>query len=166
MPSAFYVFRDCVPEGNIDVVNIRPGEILSRAWSFRVNQPPDFGPLDAPRLLQNSPNGVFDSRSIARGYDGRLFDESGRLLATVNQWQVQINVRTVDHQPAGYKMVWAIPISHTVTLTFTEVLVNDALILGKILDTFREVNPEQGGYVPDAVLNFQGKIQGRAPADR
>lgn len=40
-----YVFRDCVPDGNIDIVNVQPGKPIDRAWSFRVNNPPDLQEL-------------------------------------------------------------------------------------------------------------------------
>lgn len=40
-----YVFRSCVPDGNIDIVNIQPGETINRAWSFRVNEAPDLQSL-------------------------------------------------------------------------------------------------------------------------
>jgi hypothetical protein len=35
-------YRECVPDGAIDMQNIQPGEIISRAWSFRVNELPDM----------------------------------------------------------------------------------------------------------------------------
>lgn len=128
---------------------------MTRAWSFRVNRPPVIG---VSNMLNNGAFG--DPRRIARGYDGRLRDGNGTLLASVNTWQAQINIRTVDHQPAGYKTVWAIPVSQSITLTFTEVLVNDLLILANILDAFREQNSESATYIPDPVLNFQGIISG------
>lgn len=34
------IFRNCVPDGNIDLMNIQVGEIIERAWSWRVNSPP------------------------------------------------------------------------------------------------------------------------------
>lgn len=37
-----YVFRYCVPDGNIDVVNVQPGAILERQWNWRVNEAPDL----------------------------------------------------------------------------------------------------------------------------
>ena len=98
MADARYVFNDCVPEGNIDLANVRPGEILSRAWSFRVNRSPS---ITTTNMLNNGDWG--DPRKVARGYDGRLRDGNGTLLASVNTWNAVINVRTVDHQPAGYK---------------------------------------------------------------
>jgi len=40
-----YIFRSCVPDGNIDIANVAPGEVLNRAWSFAVNEPPDLQSL-------------------------------------------------------------------------------------------------------------------------
>jgi hypothetical protein len=37
-----YVFRQCVPDGNIDLVNVQPGQILERATNWRVNELPDI----------------------------------------------------------------------------------------------------------------------------
>jgi len=36
------VFRDCVPDGSIDLMNISPGEVIKRSWSFRVNESPEM----------------------------------------------------------------------------------------------------------------------------
>jgi hypothetical protein len=40
-----YVFRSCVPQGNIDLANVQPGQIMERAWSFDVNEAPDLQSL-------------------------------------------------------------------------------------------------------------------------
>lgn len=34
-----YNFKNCVPDGTIDVANIVPGDLVNRAWNFRVNSP-------------------------------------------------------------------------------------------------------------------------------
>ena len=36
------VYRNCVPDGSIDLQNLTPGEIIKRAWSFRVNATPEM----------------------------------------------------------------------------------------------------------------------------
>jgi hypothetical protein len=36
------IFRSCVPDGAIDLQSINVGDIISRAWSFRVNEAPDM----------------------------------------------------------------------------------------------------------------------------
>lgn len=142
-----YIFRNCVPDGAIDIVNVSPGEIIRRAYSFRVNSPPDLQSLlDA---------GGFDPRLILTGRDGLLYDGEGNLLAEVNEFQAQINFSNTDYQPAGSKLTWAIPTGYTVTLTFTETVVRDARLLQKVLAGI------QAGS-PDAVLHFQGVLRAHA----
>ena len=147
MADGRYVFRDCVPDGAIDIANVTPGDLINRAWSFRVNNPPDL-----QELLDS---GSFDPRNILRGYNGELYDGDGNFLAEVNTWQAQINYTNTDYQPAGSKLTWAVPQSYTATLTFTETVIRDARLLQKVIAGLRN-------NAPDAVLNFMGVL--RAPA--
>ncbi len=146
MSDGRYVFRSCVPDGAIDIANITSGDIISRSWSFRVNEPPDL-----QELLDS---GTFDPRNILRGYNGELYDGDGNFLAEVNTWQAQVNYTNTDYQAAGNKIAWAIPQSYTVTLTFTETVIRDARLLQKVIAGLRN-------NAPDAVLNFMGVL--RAP---
>jgi len=143
MADGRYIFRDCVPDGAIDIVNVRTGAIVQRAWSFRVN---------APVELQSAlDGGTFQPNHIIRGYDGELYDGDGNLLAEVNTFQAQINSTNTDYQAAGNQQVWAIPQPYTVTLTFTETVIKDAKILKKVLDSLAK-------GAPDASLNFMGVL--------
>ncbi len=146
MADGRYIFRDCVPDGAIDIANVTSGDIISRSWSFRVNEPPEL-----QELLDS---GTFDPRNILRGYNGELYDGDGNFLAEVNQWQAQVNYTNTDYQPAGSKLTWAVPQSYTVTLTFTETVIRDARLLQKVIAGLRN-------NAPDAVLNFMGVL--RAP---
>ncbi|MFA9457431.1 endoglucanase [Halalkalibacter sp. AB-rgal2] len=143
MSDGRYIFRDCVPDGAIDIANVQPGDIINRSWSFRVNSPPDL-----QSLLDS---GGFDPRRILRGHDGELFDGDGNRLAEINTWQAQLNFTNTDYQPAGSEMVWAIPTSFTVTLTFTETVISDASLLQKLLVGIR--NRQRPTF------NFQGVIR-------
>lgn len=145
MADGRYVFRSCVPDGNIDIANVRTGDIITRAWSFRVNEPPDL-----QSLLDS---GTFDPRHILRGYDGELYDGDGNFLAEVNEWQAQISFENTDYQPAGKKIKWGIPQGYSVTLTFTETVVKDARLLQKIIGGLDDGEE-------DAVLNFMGVLRG------
>ena len=40
-----YVFRSCVPDGDIDIADVKPGDMINRSWSFRVNEPPELQSL-------------------------------------------------------------------------------------------------------------------------
>ena len=144
MADGRYVFRDCVPDGAIDIANVTSGDIVNRSWSFRVNEPPEL-----QELLDS---GTFDPRNIIRGYNGELYDGDGNFLAEVNQWQAQVNYTNTDYQPAGSKLTWAIPQSYTVTLTFTETVIRDARLLQKVIAGLRN-------DAPDAVLNFMGVLR-------
>jgi hypothetical protein len=146
MADGRYVFRDCVPDGAIDIANVTSGDIINRSWSFRVNSPPEL-----QELLDS---GTFDPRNILRGYNGELYDGDGNFLAEVNQWQAQVNYTNTDYQPAGSKLTWAVPQSYTVTLTFIETVIRDARLLQKVITGLRN-------NAPDAVLNFMGVL--RAP---
>ncbi len=149
MADGRYIFRECVPDGSIDIANVTPGEVINRAWSFRVNDPPGL------QDMLNS--GKFDPRNVLRGYDGELYDGDGNFLAEVNTWQAQINVTNSDYQAAGNKITWAIMQSYTVTLTFTETVIRDASLLQKVIAGL------QNG-APDAVLNFMGVLRGHNDA--
>ena len=144
MSDGRYIFRSCVPDGSIDIANVTSGDIINRAWSFRVNEPPEL-----QELLDS---GTFDPRSILRGYNGELYDGDGNFLAEVNTWQAQINFTNTDYQPAGSKLTWAVPQSYTVTLTFTETVIRDARLLQKVIAGLRN-------DAPDAVLNFMGVLR-------
>lgn len=147
MADGRYVFRDCVPEGDVTIVNVTQGEIVQREWSFRCNQPPEL-----QNLLDN---GTFDPRAILTGKDGLLYDGEGNLLAEVNEFQAQVSFENVDYSPAGKKINWSIPDRYTVTLTFTETVVRDANLLQKVINGIYEGQPS-------AVLNFVGVLRGRA----
>ncbi|MEK4025783.1 endoglucanase [Sporosarcina sp. FSL W7-1283] len=120
-----YVFRACVPDGDVVLANVAPGDVLNREWTFRANLPPEVQEaIDA---------GEFDPRNISTGKDGELYDEDGNFLAEVNTWQMAVGFTNIDYNPAGDKIVWAIPDSYTVTLTFTETIIRDAILLQKAL---------------------------------
>lgn len=151
MANGRYVLRGCVPDGDIDIANVRPGEIITRSWTFRVNE------VDDTMLQEELDSGPLDPRNILRGYDGKLFDGDGNWLAEVNEWSIRVSVRNTDYQPAGSKVVLAIPQGFTVTLTFTETVLRDARTLAKVLGSLKAGSA-------DAVLNFQGVLYGRQAA--
>jgi len=147
MADGRYIFRNCVPDGDIVIAGVRPGEIVEREWSFRANE--------APELQSLLDSGKLDPRTVLRGYDGRLYDGDGTWLAEVPEWEARVRVTNTDYQPAGKKIQWAIPTSYQVTLTFRETVIRDARLLAKVLDGLRDGQP-------DAVLHFQGVLYGRA----
>lgn len=143
MSDGRYVFRNCVPDGTIDIINVQPGEIMQREWSFRVNMPPD--------LQEELDGGEFDPRNILHGADGELYDEEGNFLAEVNTFQAQMDLSNSDYQPAGGLINWAVPTSYTFTLTFTETVIRDKMLV-KILAALKK-----GQRAPQ--LNFTGVLR-------
>lgn len=159
MSDAVYVFYNCIPDGAIDIANVTPGDILNRAWSFRVN-----GAFELRTPLNNGVfGGRIDSRQIARGYDGRLYQvgsgSSRRFLSQVNTWQAQFNPTSVDYNAAGIRQTMAVPMTYTVTLTFTETVISDELL--QVLEQSIRPSSDEAIATPDPVFDFMGIIKGR-----
>ena len=36
------VYRNCVPNGDIDIQNVTPGELVKRSWTFQCNAMPEM----------------------------------------------------------------------------------------------------------------------------
>lgn len=95
---------------------------------------------------------VLDPRKVLSGYQGELYSEDGKFLAQVNTFRVQINQRNTDYQPAGSPLEVAIPQAYQVTLTLTETVVDDAILLQRLLTALRA-----GQRV---AFGFQGVLRG------
>ena len=35
-------YKNCLPDGTVDLMNLTPGDIIKRNWSFRVNAIPEY----------------------------------------------------------------------------------------------------------------------------
>lgn len=139
-----YIFRHCVPDGDVSFANVTPGEVLNREWTFRANLPPE--------IQEALDGGEFDPRNILTGKDGELYDGDGNFLAEVNTWNMAINFTNTDYNPAGKKITWAIPTNYSLTLTFTETIIRDAIMLQKVVQGLRDRSK-------GAVLNFTGVLR-------
>lgn len=144
------VFRNCTPSGPTQFARVRPGTLLDREWTMRVNDE-----LIVNSFLNNqAAGGTLDPRRISRGYDGRLYDDvTGEFLAQVNTFEARINPATVDYQGAGRRLVAAINVSYTLELTFTETLVTDKLLQRLVAGLAVDA--------ADPVFTFRGRIIGR-----
>ena len=99
---------------------------------------------------------TLDPRQVMTGHDGKLYitiDGTSQFMAHVDTFQSQINFSNTDFQPIGDLQVYAIPISFTVTLTFTEALIDDNLIMQPIIEALK------AGHVPD--FDFRGTLDQR-----
>ena len=99
--------------------------------------------------------GADDARRVFTGKDGLLYSESGLLLATVDTYQVQVNITNATYQPLGDAQSHEHLASYSVTLSFTECIIEDTLF---IQDLFRMM---KSGQPSDAEWTFQGVIKGR-----
>jgi hypothetical protein len=95
---------------------------------------------------------MLDYRKILNGRRGKLYDDEGRLLAMINTWHAQVNITNTDYRPAGEALAVAIFDSYTVTLTFTETVIEDETFLEQFVAALRR--KEQ------FIMNFMGVIEG------
>lgn len=97
--------------------------------------------------------GPQDTRFAITGKDGVIYDGNGTLLATVESYQAQVNVTNATYQPLGDAQEHSVFQSYKVSLTMSQVLVEDD---GLIQDVFEMM---QSGQQPD--WTFQGVLYGR-----
>lgn len=80
---------------------------------------------------------TLDPRKVVTGHDGKLYvtvDGKSQFMANVDTFQAQLNFSNTDFQPIGDMWVYAIPISVSCNLSFTEAVISDDLMMGPILD--------------------------------
>lgn len=100
---------------------------------------------------------ILDITRLISGKDGQLFittrNVSQLFLAEVDTFQAQFNPSNTDVQPVGSYLSYAVPISYTVTLTMSELVVRDDITLKVLFEDLKE------GYNPS--FDFQGKMRRR-----
>ena len=80
---------------------------------------------------------TLDPRKVMTGHDGKLYITVGgksQFMANVDTFQAQINFSNTDFQPVGDLMTYAIPIGVNCTITYTEAVISDELVMAPILD--------------------------------
>lgn len=100
---------------------------------------------------------LLDVRKLISGKDGRLFVTTKRgtniFLAEVDTFQTQISPVNTDYQPVGSALIYAVNTGYSVTLTLTEAVVRDDVMLDELIADL------QKGYFPS--FDFQGKLRRR-----
>ena len=100
---------------------------------------------------------LLDVRKLITGKDGQLFvtTKAGTniFLAEVDTFQAQISPNNTDYQPVGSALVYAVNTGYSVTLTLTEAVVRDDVMIDEL------VRDLQSGYFPS--FDFQGKMRRR-----
>jgi hypothetical protein len=98
-----------------------------------------------------------DVRRLITGKDGQLFVTTQKgvniFLAEVDTFQAQLSPSNTDYQPVGSALVYAVNTGHSITLTLTEAVVRDDVMLEEL------INDLQAGYFPG--FDFQGKMRRR-----
>lgn len=87
-------------------------------------------------VLNTSP--VADVRKIMSGKDGALYDENGTLLVSVENFQSQVAVNNATYQPLGDAQEHAAMTSYRVTLTFSEIIVEDSAFFQQLMKGLAE----------------------------
>lgn len=96
---------------------------------------------------------VTDTRKVLTGKDGALYNDAGVMLATVESFQTQVNVTNAKYQPLGDMQEHEAAQSFAVTLTFSQIVIEDDAFIVEFLEAL------QNADLP--VWNFQGLVRGR-----
>ena len=96
---------------------------------------------------------TLDPRKVMTGHDGKLYitiKGVSHFMANVDTFQSQLNFSNTDFQPVGDLQSYAIPTGFTCTLTYTEAVISDELVMAPILEALAE------GFVP--TFDFRGTL--------
>lgn len=105
-------------------------------------------------ILNNRP--VVDVRKVMSGKDGALFDGEGNLMATMENFTAQVAVNNATYQPLGDAQEHSAMTSYKVTLSFSEIVVEDSKFFKDLIKGLAEHR------MP--AYNFRGMM--RSPYDR
>ncbi len=100
---------------------------------------------------------LLDVRKLISGKDGQLFVSTkagdNLFLAEVDTFQAQLSPVNTDYQPVGSALIYAVNTGYSVTLTLTEAVVRDNVMIEEF------ISDVQKGYFP--TFDFQGKLRRR-----
>lgn len=96
---------------------------------------------------------ISDARKVMTGKNGGLYNAKGKLLASIETFQAQMNVSNQKYRPLGTPKEFEIFDSYGTTLTFTECVVEDSGFISDLLAM------QSTGEMPE--WKFQGVIKGR-----
>jgi len=100
---------------------------------------------------------ILDVRKLITGKDGQLYvsttSKKNIFLAEVDTFQTQLSPANTDYQPVGSALTYAVNTGYSVTLTLTEAVVRDDVMLDVLLSDLKN------GYFP--TFDFTGKLRRR-----
>ena len=109
------------------------------------------------RTILNN-HAIIDNRKVLSGKDGVLFADDGTMLATVENFQSQLNVTNAKYQPLGDPQEHEVFTGYGVTLTLTETVISDERFFTDLFEAIER------GEMP--VWNFQGLVRGRNDSEQ
>ena len=98
-------------------------------------------------------DGVIDSRRALTGMDGILLTDDGQTVICTESFQAQANFTNSKFQPCGVYQEREVPQSFSLTISFSEYVVEDAILFTTLMEAL-----EKGDF---PTLNFQGYIKGK-----
>lgn len=108
-----------------------------------------------PSVTNQNPMSNTDSRKLMTGKDGQLYctlsDGLQLFLSEVDSFTAQLAVSATTVQPVGSAQIFAVETGYTITLTFSEMVVRDDVLLKPLFDDLRN------GRFPR--FDFTGKMR-------
>ena len=99
----------------------------------------------------NNQQSILDINKVITGKDGQLFltlsDKTNMFLGEVDTFQAQLSVTNTDYQPVGSTLSYAVTTGYSVTLTMTEVVIRDDVMMKKLFDEISNGNLPQFDFV-------------------
>ena len=80
---------------------------------------------------------ALDSRKVMAGKDGMLYDQEGNAMVSMENFQAQVAITNASYQPLGDMQEKAVPTSYKVTLTFSEIIVEDSKFFRDMMEGMR-----------------------------
>ena len=99
----------------------------------------------------NNQQSILDINKVITGKDGQLFltlsDKTNMFLGEVDTFQAQLSVTKTEYQPVGSTLSYAVTTGYSVTLTMTEVVIRDDVMMKKLFDEISNGNLPQFDFV-------------------
>ena len=108
-----------------------------------------------PEITNQNPMSNTDTRKLMTGKDGQLYVTTSTglqlFLSEVDSFTAQLNVSSTTVQPVGSAQIFAVETGYTITLSFSEMVVRDDVLLKPLFDDLKK------GIFPR--FDFQGKMR-------
>lgn len=108
-------------------------------------------------VLNTSP--VADVRKVMSGKDGALYDEQGTMLVSTENFQSQVAITNATYQPLGDAQEHGAMTSYRVTLTFSEIIVEDSKFFQEFMEGLRQHRMPVWTFRGDIVSPYDGSIE-------